>query len=150
MSTSTSSDSLKRKPFIIGIDCGVNTGVAIKETGANTFIYLKSLDFWQAYDLIIQSYPPESCRVHIEFLSEKEGLYSDRKVHGHRMAANVGGVRRETALLIKGLERLGYEVLKIRPTRIKWSQEDFTRHTGDTRRTNEHVRDAAWCVYNYR
>ncbi len=135
----------------IGIDAGVNTGIAIYGHEADEWL-LFTESFWQAYDRI-EKYDRDYTGIVIEVPS---GHVIHRRKDGEssgfgrdRMAANVGSNRREAVLLAERFEALGFTVVRKKPTRTKWNAEDLKRHTGITRRTNEHVRDAIRLVHEH-
>lgn len=136
----------------IGIDPGVKTGVAIYFHEESIWV-LNTMSFWAIVDLV-ESYDPHLTGIAIETPNTKRVLYSrkdgDSEGRGReRMAANVGSNRREAALLAERFESLGYPVIRVTPTRTKWTAADLKRETGITERTNEHERDAVRIVSKY-
>lgn len=137
------------KPWVIGIDPGTNTGVAVWDTAAKEFVRLELMTFWSAYDLITGEYNPDDVLLVIEdarlnkvtFRKKGEGFYQDR------LSRNVGNIQKECGLLIAGFERLHYEIQTIKPTAQKWDAATFTRYTGIKKGHNEHIRDAARLVW---
>ena len=139
------------KPWVIGIDPGTNTGVAVWDTEAKEFVRLELMDFWCTYDFVTGNYNPDDVLLVIEdarlnkatFRHKGEGAYQDR------LSRNVGNIQKECGLLIAGFERLSYDVRKIKPTPKdhKWDAATFTRYTGIKKGYNEHIRDAARLVW---
>lgn len=139
---------------LIGIDAGKHTGVAIGSAEDPTIeIDFHTFDFWEAFDFI-KGYPTDYTGIIIEVPNSKRPMYN--RVDGNSnagrvrelMSSRIGGNRREAELLADGLERLGYPVQRVTPTKKKWNAEDLARETGITKRTNEHVRDAIRLVWD--
>jgi len=136
----------------IGIDGGTKTGFAIWDSRLKKFTELKTVDFWTAY-YMVQHYVPEEVRVYIEDPSQNKPVFKRPGMRDYEYAKkcqNVGMVKRESTLLIEGLERLGYKVTKVRPTKgslTKMNKDRFrtlTKHQGTS---SEHSRDAAMMVF---
>lgn len=139
------------KPWVIGIDPGTDTGVAVWDTEAKEFVRLELMNFWCTYDFVTKNYNPDDVLLVIEdarlnkatFRHKGGGAYQDR------LSRNVGNIQKECGLLIAGFERLNYEIQRIRPTSKdhKWDAATFTRYTGIKKGYNEHIRDAARLVW---
>jgi hypothetical protein len=68
-----------------------------------------------------------------------------------RIVWNSAENAREGILLRDGLRKLGYTVFDCRPVgRKKWDSETFQTITGYPDRSNQHVRDAVFLVYDKR
>jgi hypothetical protein len=140
------------KDFILGIDAGKQTGLAVWRRSARSLVALETLDFWTAYDFIRENYPPDSAEVVIEVPNAKRHLYARLDGEGagrgrERMAANVGSNRREAELLAERLEYHFYKVTRVPPVAAKkWTHQEFVKFTKWPGRSNEHQRDAARLV----
>lgn len=133
--------------FRIGVDCGVQTGVAVYDLPNKVFQAILTLNFHTALRFIRQfeTYAVEVC---VEWLNPNAALYGRTATASHKIAANIGAVRRETALFVGELETDGYTVRKVSPVKAKkWTQADLERYTGWTKQTSEHSRDAARIVF---
>jgi hypothetical protein len=110
-----------KRDFVLGVDCGRHTGLAVWRRSAREFVALETLDFWSAYDFIKENYPPDVAEVVIEVPNAKRFLYArqdkkpDAARYRERMAANVGSNRREAELLAERFEFYGYEVKRVQP-----------------------------------
>lgn len=138
---------------IVGIDPGVNTGVAIGSHEDPTLpIIFQTLDFWGVYDKVAK-YNPDHTGIVIEVANAKRVMYlrvdgnSDAGRVRENMAAKIGSNRREAELLASRFEAMGFPVVRVTPTRTKWDADELKRRTGITARTNEHVRDAIRLVW---
>lgn len=146
-------EQIKLKPaprFVIGVDPGAATGVAVYNRHAKKLDFFKTMTFWKFYDYV------ETIRVSpawkfylfvIETPNSKRPVYARRDdVEGanrrEKVAANIGSNRREAELLADGIERLGFAVRRVTPTHRKWSAVELKKYTGIDGRTSQHVRDA--------
>jgi len=118
----------------IGIDPGVNTGLAVAEDGK--LVRLETLDFWKVYHIVCGLIDEHSSlRVVIEVPKTKVNW------HGSKAAHDVGRVCREAELLADGLELAGAQVERVHPSG-KVDAATFARITGWKGLTNPHKRDA--------
>lgn len=136
--------------MIIGIDAGKHTGVAVGSAEDPTLpIDFFTLDFWAAYDKI-SHYRPDHTGIVVEvprqFMYGRNEKFTGDKIR-NKMSSDMGGNRREAELLAARFEALGYPVVRVTPTKTKWTAEQLKRYTGITQRTNEHVRDAIRLVW---
>ncbi len=147
--------------YVVGVDPGTKTGLAVFDRESRALITLQTTDFWGAYEAI-RKMPVDEVSVRVEvhrycptFRERKRGAGSVGTLD--RMARNVGQVTREATLLVEGLRRCGYSVVEVRPQgKIKGddgkydAEEDraqFLRLTGWQGQTSQHARDAgriAW------
>lgn len=135
----------------IGIDPGKSTGYAVWDRKLKVFISIETTDFWSAYAQV-QQYPIDEAVIIVEKPRTKASFrrYGKKQTDAakHTMSVNVGMVYREAELMIAGLERLGYKVIKQHP-QGKLNKELFESRTGYTKRTSEHGRDAAMLCYQF-
>lgn len=143
--------------YSIGLDPGVNCGIAVYDRQARKFALVSSTDFWGAFD-IVRAYQLTETRIVVE-VAHHAPTFRHLKAQGQnantlsKIARNVGQVTREAQLLAEGLRRLGYQVIEKAPLGKKkgadgnYSAEadrrEFEQLTGWTARTNQHARDAA-------
>lgn len=143
--------------YHIGIDGGVKTGLAVWDRETKKFDTLETVDFWQVVDLLVKYcdrfYERENTVVYIEDPSQNKPVFMKKGANNRakimKVAQNVGGVKRETELLIEGLERMLYTVKRIQPSSSKWDSKTFKSITGYKKRCSQHARDAAKLVYGY-
>lgn len=139
-----------RPRYAIGIDPGVNTGLAVWDRTEKKLIECRTVDFWSAYWHLINTYQIFDTDMYVE-LSKGMGMYWRNRQEAagspvvlQSKAKMMGSVIRESELLIKGLRHVGYNVVECKPTREKkWDQQYFKRLTGWEKQANEHARDAA-------
>lgn len=143
--------------YILGIDPGAHTGLALFDATTQRWLTVREVDFWQAFEFVTREAWPadgwEFTKQNLLIVIEAGGLNSPTFHTAANWAAQnktsqrVGGANREADLLANGLTRHGWQVVRVRPTSRKWSAADARTETGYTGRTNEHTRDAmklAW------
>jgi hypothetical protein len=139
--------------YMIGLDGGVHTGMAVWDRETRTLVELVTLDFWRALDAITERYGADETLVVVEDPSKHRPVFArnTRSLESIRaamkVAQNVGEVKRETVLLIEGLRRRGYTVETFAPTRSKPTEAYFRQLTGYEGRCSAHARDAAMFVF---
>ena len=130
--------------YVVGIDPGKVTGFAVYDRKSRTVAHVGTTDFWGLLDLLNTHYKPESVyKVVVEVPPTKRVFHRQAATRGaiERTSVNVGSVIRESELLAKGLERLGYNVCCHRAIG-KQTREGVKMLTGFNGRTNQHERDA--------
>lgn len=142
------------KRFAIGIDGGKNTGFAVWDRSMHEFMKLETCDFWTVYKYVVDHFTPKNAELFIEDPSQNKPVFMKKGVKNQRafsrVAQNVGSVKRETNLLIEGLELEGFEVKRMVPEKgsmTKLNAKAFKNITGYEGRTNEHSRDAGMLVF---
>jgi hypothetical protein len=138
------------RKYAIGIDPGVTTGFAMYDRRLKVISVVKTLDFWSCYEHLKATKPTCDMFIVVVECPVKTAMYARQEPnaakgnarYGNRMMSNAAGNAREAELLADGIEKLGFEVRRVRPAREKWNQERLERVTGYTERTNQHVRDA--------
>lgn len=137
-----------KKRYAIGIDPGETTGVAIYDRKEKRIAQIYTSDFWQVYgiartiwlndfdDAIILIETAKRTGIYARYHAKEQGALREK------IAANVGSNAREADLLATGLEKLGFDVRRVKPTNSKWDAKKLKFVTGIEYRTNEHVRDA--------
>lgn len=179
-----------RADLVAGLDCGIQTGVAVYSRSRKALVFCESMNFWDTFEIFVGTYPrivrPQDAPARdyaasLDWMSvagrrspsslrtteEHRGVEIVIEIHGagalyartdaavargtkgrDKFAANVGSNRREAVLLADGLERLGYNVRRVRPINAKkWDAAEFMRFTKWPKGENEHVRDAARLVW---
>jgi hypothetical protein len=131
-----------------GIDPGTKTGVAKYDSLLGRITDVFTVDFWGC----IEYFEYDSTLID-QAISKIRIEVPRTKVNWHKKgcditAANVGGAVREANLLADGLERLGYEVIRIHP-QGKVDAAYVKRVTGWSKPTNEHTRDAIMLCYGF-
>ena len=151
-------DAKRNAEFIVGIDPGKHTGIAIWERKAQRFIILDEVTFWEVIG-IFKAWSNrgmlKALYVRIEdpnlnkpiFWSGKGGLKG--RATEDKVTQSVGMNKRDAQLLIEFMEREGIAFEAVQPTNTKKSAEEFKMITGYEGITNEHKRDAGMLVFRY-
>lgn len=142
----------------IGIDTGVNTGIAIWDNRKRSLEMVTSMPIHKAMDevrhwkkvaegmgtkLIVRVEDP---RQRVWFGTERMSREDERK-----RLQGVGSVKRDASIWDAFLKDSGiiYEMVEPKMNTTKISHDGFVRMTGWSKRTNEHSRDAAMLVYGF-
>lgn len=145
--TSTVSDTerLVIPVLVIGIDPGAQTGYAVFDVLLSELTEARTMTFWEVVERAKELSPRLTYFV-VEDPAQNRPVF----LHGQptapqreRIAQNVGMNKREATLLIEGLHRLGFSVVRVKPTEEKWSSNMFRGVTGYDKRVSQHARDAA-------
>ena len=93
---------------LIGIDCGKKTGVAVWDVNAQRFSVIKTVDFWSAFEWIVNEFSVKKTGIFVEDPAQNKPVWRRATMKNHefqKKCQHVGGVKRESLLLIEGLER---------------------------------------------
>lgn len=140
----------------IGIDPGVNTGVAVWDSSSRIFRSISTGTILDAFFLVklarVQFADDNPANVHIIFEDARKRKWIPREkslsqFKGRAMGA--GSVKRDCEIWEEFCKREGFEYTAIPPRAgaTKWSAEQFGRVTGWKGRTSNHARDAAMLVF---
>lgn len=140
--------------ILIGIDPGSHTGVAVIESGSESFTYLWTLSFWFAIKAIeTYAHMKEPMTVVMEDPNGNRPVFN-RGIDGRRaskIAQNVGMNKRDAQLIEAYCLLNDIPILKVRPSAksmTKLSAEQFEKVTGYKGRTSEHSRDAGMLIWS--
>lgn len=133
--------------YIIGIDPGVNTGIAVWDAVNRKLEAVGSMKIHEALE-ISSIYKHPKCFWRIEDARK-------RKWFGNNSAAKqqgAGSIKRDCKIWEDFLIDIGVDFEMIHPIKAgtKHLSKTFKELTGWTERTNEHSRDAAMLVFNYK
>lgn len=127
----------------IGIDTGVNTGLAIYDPVLSVFLRVDSVKILEAMRVVLK-WRGRINRVVVEDARQVKFKTSRYKAQG------AGSVKRDCQIWQDFLEENGIPYEMVRPNKkiTKLDQSLFKRLSGWDGRTNEHSRDAAMLVLN--
>lgn len=130
----------------IGIDTGVNTGIAVWQDGRLQSV--ESMTITKAMRYILTCHSHKYTKLYIEDARKWIGFNGKTKATQARLQG-AGSVKRDAKIWEDWCKEHDYEVVFVKPMGkgLKKSAEEFKRITGWTGRTNEHSRDAAMIVY---
>lgn len=138
-----------KKSYYIGIDPGINVGMAEWSANDKSLKFVASYQLWEVFR-ILDSYTElfkEQVTIRIENPNTWIGFRNISADAGRLQGA--GAVKQTYKHLIEYFEANGFEYqpVKLQGTMKKISSEKFKSLTGWTGRTNEHGRDAAMMVW---
>lgn len=129
----------------VGIDTGVNTGVAVWNKKQKRFVFIESLMIHQAIDFVCKLSKKYSIFVRVEDARQRKwfGENAEEKKQG------AGSVKRDSKIWDDFLKDKGipYEMVSPAKNKTKLDSKMFRRITKYTGETNEHKRDAAMLVF---
>lgn len=133
----------------IGIDAGVNTGVAVAVDGVLQSV--QSMTITQAMQLVF-AVLHQSPTLYIEDARKRTwfgGMDAKQAKHGAGVREGVGSVKRDCQIWEDFCKEQGIEFVLVHPAanKTKLDAKDFGRITKWEGRTNEHGRDAAMLVF---
>lgn len=134
---------------IIGIDPGIQTGIACFEDGE--ILYLATLSPMECIDGIQTIQPDMICFED----SRLQSVVFKRGVNSHallKIARDVGSIDAQCRLLVELCGQLGiaYHGVSPKAKGSKLDAKQFEAKTGWTGRSNQHERDAAMVAWPYR
>ena len=140
----------------IGIDTGVNTGVAVWDAKQQSLILVKTMKIHQAMEIVrgwasMEKTGGDKIFVRVEDPRQRKWFQTmDREKERHKLQ-NVGSVKRDASVWDDFLKDLGvsYEMVAPKNNVTKLSAVAFKSLTGWEHQTNEHNRDASMLVFGY-
>jgi hypothetical protein len=147
---------------VLGIDPGVNTGLAVYCSKSDALEAVFTTDFWGSVEFI-DKYIEDAWCINQQVIAVVE--LSDTRHVWHKSAKSkfktdaakvsvgldVGSVLREATLLVKYLEKRGITTYTVPPAKDGKKDADFfARATGWSKQTNQHSRDAGLLCYRFK
>lgn len=141
----------KQYDFLIGIDCGVNTGFAVYSKIDKKIVEIDSykihyaltrITYWSKFSILVRV---EDARLRTWIPQQK----NEKAERGRREGA--GSVKRDATIWQDFLEDSGidFEMVAPKHNKTKIGADYFKKVTGYTSQTNQHARDAAMLVYGF-
>ena len=141
--------------YLIGIDCGKHTGIAIWDTETQAFTVIETFPIHRALDKVykyglMMACGANSVKVYFEDARQRRWFPKEAswgEVKGRAMLS--GYVKRDAVIWQDALTDWGipFEMVPPRPGMTKWDAATFARVTGYKGRTSNHARDAALLVF---
>jgi hypothetical protein len=140
--------SMSKPTILIGIDPGVNTGLAAYNTKEGTLTKVCSMGIVQAMEFVYgQSirYPFADVKVRIED-ARKRVWFGNA---GREKLQGAGSVKRDCSVWEEfcTYHRLAFEMVAPKANKTKLDADKFRKLTKWKERTNQHARDAAMLVF---
>ena len=132
--------------YIIGIDPGAHTGIAVWDRGKKELVFIKTMMIHQAMKFILE-YSTEDILVRFEDARLRNWFGTA----GREQLQGAGSIKRDCTIWEDFLKENGilYEAIPPRNNCTKLSSIQFKKITGYSEKTNEHGRDAAMLVYKF-
>lgn len=139
---------IKHHRYIIGIDPGTKTGLAIWDRASNQFIKVATMDIIDAIETIRQAKEAwGNIFVRIEDPHQRKwfGPNARAKMQG------AGSVKRDFKIIRDYLDRnqIPFHAYNPKDVRTKMDAKSFSNITGWKGRTSNHARDAALAVFGF-
>lgn len=137
--------------LFIGIDPGVNTGLAVWDATRRQFRTLQTSSIVTAMEYIVSLWRDgEELRIVFEDARQRKYLPRERNLSEYRgKLMGAGSVKRDCEIWEEFCENYDIQRTAVPPRKglTKWDADTFKRITGWTGRTSNHARDAALLVY---
>jgi hypothetical protein len=131
--------------YLIGIDCGVHTGVAIWDRKNRRFEQIQSMPLHQALEKV--SVWARIPGVHVRVEDARKRKWFGKS--GREQLQGAGSVKRDAKIWEEFLtdNNISFEMVAPKNNATKLKAPAFRQLTGWTQKTNEHARDAAMLVF---
>ena len=132
-----------RLRYLIGIDPGVKTGIAVFDRNTNKFILIKTLSILKAIDVV---------EIHVY---DAEIWFEDARLRtwfgnsGREKLQGAGSIKRDCSIWQEVCEKMEapYKMIPPKNNITKTKADYFKRITGWEGKTSEHSRDAGMLVF---
>ena len=134
--------------YYIGIDTGVNTGLAIWDRSEKKFTQIECVQIHKALQIVrdnVEDYPDE-VMVRVEDARLRKWLPQSK---GTAQLQGAGSIKRDATIWEHFLVSLNadFELVAPKNNKTKLAADYFKKLTGWEKATNEHSRDAAMLVF---
>ena len=137
--------------YLVGLDPGKHTGIAIWNTNTQHFELLDTVPIHKAMETVKEwEYPVRGIKVFFEDARQRQYLPRERNTSEYRgKLMGAGSVKRDSVIWQDALTDWGipFEMVPPRAGATKWDADTFARITGYKGRTSNHARDAALLVF---
>lgn len=133
--------------YVIGIDPGVNTGIAVWDRHTQQFTDIRTLGILDAMEVVLKVSRLDGG---VCLRVEDPRQISNSRPGSRAMAQGVGSVKRDAKIWEEFVEKHELPCRFIAPSKrtlTKTPQHDFNRWTGWKGRTSNHARDAAMLAW---
>lgn len=137
--------------YLIGIDCGVNTGVAVYDPESKTLVSLETTTIDRAAAAVLRLRDAGSLKgVYFEDARQRKWFEQERSRADYRgKLMGAGAVKRDAKIWEDFLtnQKIPFSMVAPRHNATKMNADYFARVTGYKGRCSEHARDAAMLVF---
>lgn len=140
---------IKKYDYLIGIDCGVNTGFAIWNREGKKFFGIHTHPIHKAMERVRLWHEGEPGKVFVRVEDARLAKYG-RENDFHKIKG-AGSVMRDAKIWEDFLSDLKIDFQMVRPNKslTKLDAKTFKNLTGYTETTSVHARDAAMLVFGF-
>ena len=137
--------------YLIGLDPGKNTGIAVWNTETQSFEALDTVQIHDALQTVFYLHLDQGpVKVYFEDARQRQFLPRERNASEYRgKLMGAGSVKRDSVIWQDALTDWGipFEMVPPRAGATKWDADTFRNVTGWKGRTSNHARDAALLVF---
>lgn len=139
----------KKYKYLIGIDCGVQTGFCVYSKWDKRIRKIDTLKIHVAMLAVRNWHSQYPGEVLVRVEDARQATFG-RQLDFHK-AQGAGSVKRDAKIWEDYLEDLGVDYEMVRPNKktTKWTAETFKKVTGHSEGGSEHARDSAMLVYGF-
>lgn len=132
---------------LIGIDCGVETGIAFYSIPSKTLTIVRTVKIHEAMTMVKRQFAVEGKALLVRFEDARLRTWFGNA--GREQLQGAGSIKRDAKIWEDFLTDLGIEFEMVPPKNnmTKIDSGFFKRLTGWNKQTNEHGRDAAMLVF---
>lgn len=141
---------MKKYRYIVGIDCGVNTGFACWDRVEKKLTHVQSMKIHQAIDLLKYWVMDRKITL-IRVEDPRKAVFGRNKLKDFHKAQGAGSVKRDAVIWEDFLKDNKFHFEMVRPNKAttKLKADVFKQITGWQEQTNEHSRDAGMLCYGF-
>jgi hypothetical protein len=140
--------TIRKAAYVIGIDTGVNTGIAMWDKQGKRLKYVDSVSIHTAIIYIehcIQTFGIDNILVRVE--DARKRIWFGKA--GREQLQGAGSIKRDGKIWEDYLadKKIAFELVSPKNNKTKLDASTFKKVTGWPERTNEHARDATMLVF---
>lgn len=141
-------DPTKRPEYVIGIDTGTKTGMAIWNRQKKQFEELSTLPIHRAL-LKVKEMHEKGYKIHVAVEDARKAVFGRWGEDNKAKLQGAGSVKRDAVIWEDFLQDFGISHVMVRPNKriTKLGKYEFEKQTGYMGLTSSHSRDAAMLVY---
>lgn len=137
------------KEIVIGIDSGVNTGLAVWDAAEKALIDVKTVKIHKAMEIVLTTHELNPDKVFVRVEDARKRKWFGKA--GREQLQGAGSIKRDAAIWEDFLtdHKIPFEMVAPKNNKTKVNADHFKRLTGWKERTNEHARDAAFLCFGF-
>lgn len=137
----------KKAEYAIGIDTGVNTGIAIWDVQKKQFVEIKTLPIHRALEVVKSYHERHTINVRVE--DARLAVHGRNSVTDRHKLQGAGSIKRDATIWADFLKDHNIPHLMVRPTKglTKLGKYEFEKITKYKGLTSNHGRDAGMIVF---